>query len=96
MPVVDYINRQAVPEKARLIEALAGIETHGFEAPRVGFRQIRGKLWEIKIVGRLAHRIFYASVEREEIILLHAYTKKSQKAPTKEVKVAEKRMKEVL
>ena len=39
---------------------------------------------------------FYASIEREEIILLHAYTKKSQKAPIKEIKIAEKRMKEVL
>jgi phage-related protein len=94
-PVIDYIKKQAKHERASLVEALEMIEIHGFEAPRMSFRQIRGKLWEIKIERKLSHRIFYAAVVKEEIVLLHAYQKKSQKAPKKEIDLAQKRMKEI-
>jgi phage-related protein len=43
----------------------------------------------------LSHRIFYAAVVKGEIVLLHAYQKKSQKAPKKEIDLAQKRMKEI-
>jgi phage-related protein len=95
-PVVEYVERQAKADRARLVEALEMVELHGFQAPRVTFRQIRGKLWEMKIEGRLSHRIFYVAVDGDEMVLLHAYEKKSQKAPKNEITVAERRMKEVL
>ncbi len=95
-PVVDYIKRQAKKERAGLIEALEMIEIHGFDAPRMSFRQIKEKLWEIKIKRRLSHRIFYLVVVRDEMVLLHAYQKKSQKAPKKEIELAMKRAKEIL
>ena len=94
--MVEYIERQAKPDRARLVEALEMIESHGFEAPRVAFRSIRGKLWEIKIEAKLSHRIFYAAEGSTEIVLLHAYEKKSQKAPKREIELAERRMKEIL
>jgi phage-related protein len=43
-----------------------------------------------------AHRVFYVLVEREEMVLLHAYKKQGQKVPLKEREVAMKRMKELL
>ena len=92
-PVVDYIKDLSVQERARLLEALSQIEQSGFDSVRVQFRQIEGKLWEIKVS---AHRIFYVLVEREEMVVLHAYKKQSQKLPLKEKTVAVKRMKEVL
>ena len=73
--------------------ALDQIERHGFDAVRVQFRQIEGKLWEIRIS---AHRVFYVLIEREEMVLLHAYRKQGQKLPLKEREVAMKRMKELL
>jgi phage-related protein len=95
-PVIDYIKKQAKHERVGLIEALEMIEIHGFEAPRMSFRQIMGKLWEIKIERKLSHRIFYAAVVKGEIVLLHAYQKKSQKAPKKEIDLAHRRMKEII
>lgn len=94
--MVEYIQRQAKVDRARLVEALEMVEQHGFQAPRIDFRQLRGKLWEIKIKARLSHRIFYVAVDGDEIVLLHAYEKKSQKAPPNEIELAERRMKEVL
>lgn len=95
-PVVDYIKRQAKRERAGMIEALEMIEIHGFDAPRMSFRQIKEKLWEIRIKRRLSHRIFYVVHVKDEVVLLHAYQKKSQKAPKKEIALAEKRAKEIL
>lgn len=69
------------------------VERHGFDAVRVQFRQIEGKLWEIRVS---AHRVFYVLIEREEMVLLHAYRKQGQKLPLKEREVALKRMKELL
>ena len=72
------------------------IEILGFDAPRMSFRQIRDKLWEIRIKRNLSHRIFYVVIVKNEMVLLHAYQKKSQKAPKKEIELAKKRMKEIL
>lgn len=92
-PVLDYIHVLSKSERARLLEALSQVEQHGFDAVRMQFRQIEGKLWEIKVS---AHRIFYVVVQSEEMILLHAYKKQGQKMPLREREVAIKRIKEVL
>lgn len=63
------------------------------DAVRVEFRQIDGKLWEIKIGS---HRVFYVVIDREEMVLLHAYKKQGQKLPVKERDIATRRMKELL
>jgi phage-related protein len=91
--VLDYINSLAKPERARVLEALDQIERRGLAAIRVQFRQIEGKLWEIKIGS---HRVFYVMIDGEEMVLLHAYKKQQQKLPIKEREIALRRMKELL
>ena len=92
-PVLDYIRDLSKPERARVLEALDQIERYGFDAVRVQFRQIEGKLWEIRVS---AHRVFYVLIQQEEMVLLHAYKKQGQKLPLREREVAMKRMKELL
>jgi phage-related protein len=53
-------------------------------------------LWEFYIEAGASHRIFYVVVNGPMIVLLHSYKKQNQKAPTREIKIAERRMKEVL
>jgi len=43
-----------------------------------------------------SHRIFYVVVTGPMMVLLHSYKKQSQKSPAREIKIAERRMKEVL
>ena len=62
-----------------MFEALDQIERHGFDAVRVQFRQIEGKLWEIKVS---AHRVFYVVIEENEMVLLHAYRNKDKSCPS--------------
>ena len=96
-PVVDFILEQPLPEQAKIDACIKGITDHGLEKSRAELRHISGKLWEIKIRGEdSAYRIFYVCLKKDVMVLLHAYKKKSQKAPTKEIVIALRRMKEVL
>ncbi len=96
-PVVDFIDRLTAKDQAKILACLKSIEELGFDCPRVNFRQISGKLWEIKIqTSSAGYRIFYVSLRRDTLVLLHAYKKQSQKAPKKEIEIAEKRLMEVL
>lgn len=90
---MEYIQVLDKPERARVLEALDQVERYGFDAVRMQFRQIEGKLWEIKIT---MHRIFYVMIEQENMVLLHAYKKQGQRLPVKEREIARKRMKEFL
>ena len=40
-------------------------------------------------------RVFYCTLVGREIVILHQFTKKSQKTPRKELEIAKRRMKEV-
>ncbi len=96
-PVADMIEDISKVEKAKVLACLKSVEDLGLDSPRVQFRQIRSKLWEIKIRALdSSYRIFYVIIKNNRFILLHAYKKKSQKAPVKEIDLAEKRMMEVL
>jgi phage-related protein len=94
IPVQDELDHLPVQASAHAYELLEGIETHGLNAPRVVFRQIESKLWEIKmnlpVTG--GYRIFYCMMDRDTLLLLHAYSKKSQKAPKKELETAWRRL----
>lgn len=91
--MLEYILDLAKPERARLFEALDQVESYGFKAARVRFRQIEGKLWEVKVS---AHRVLYVVVGKAEMVVLHAYKKQGQKLPIKERNIAIQRMKELL
>jgi phage-related protein len=95
-PILDYIGELNKKDRARLLGCLKSIEEMGFDSPRVEFRQIEGKLWEIKIrLSSGGHRVFYVTLSKQRMVLLHAYKKQSQKAPQKELEIARKRISEV-
>ena len=96
-PVIDFLEKLPVEENARIVACLRSIEELEFDSPRVGFRQIKGQLWEIKIrTHKSGYRIFYVCIQHANIVLLDIYKKQTQKAPKRIIKIAEKRMLEVL
>ena len=95
--VEDFIDGLSSGDKAAVIAVLKDIEAHGLTAVGCQFRQLEGKLWEIKIRAPTGgYRIFYVMVASDEMMCLHAYRKQGQKAPKRELEVARKRLKEVL
>jgi len=97
-PVERYIdsikNRE---ERAEVFALLQGVQENGTDAIGVEFRQIEGKLWELKLRLRgNQHRLFYVVLKGSVMVLLHAYLKKTPKAPAREIQVAKQRMNTVV
>lgn len=58
-------------------------------------RKIDANLWEIRIkLAQTIARIFF-TVDNHTMILLHGFIKKSQKTPSKELEIAQKRLKQI-
>ena len=58
-------------------------------------KKLQGKLYELRMSGIVAIRIFY-TIHNNEYYLLHAFKKKSQKTPAQEIKTALDRMRELV
>ena len=54
-----------------------------------------GGLFELRLKGAEGiARVFFCTMVRKEIVMLHSFIKKSQKTPDKELKLAKLRMRE--
>ena len=58
-------------------------------------RPIRGKLWEMRLSGKdnIARALYFAARGRR-LVVVRVFVKKSQKTPPREIKLAERRMKD--
>ena len=95
-PIRSFVDGLPVALRVGVFRALELIEEHGLKAPGVSFRQIKGKLWEIRVSMEKYLPDLYFCRTAEEIVLLHAYRKQTRKAPAREIEVAERRMFDVL
>ena len=98
-PVEAFI--RSLPDKARAkvnrtIELLA---TLGLALPMPHSRKVQGveKLRELRIqTPPQIHRIFYFATTGRRFILLHGFTKQTEKTPKREIEVAMVRMKDFM
>lgn len=52
-------------------------------------KQIEGKIWELRPIP---NRVFFATLEDNQLILLHQFRKKSQKTPKREIEQAKREL----
>jgi phage-related protein len=73
------------------------IETVGFDhLPRDATRHLEGKLWELRVIAASGiARTIYVTVTGQRVVLLRAFVKKTQKTPTRELRIAREREREV-
>lgn len=96
-PVNEFALSLSKEDQGRFIEVYLGIQEHGLGYERVAFRQLDGKLWEIKYSAKGGgYRIAYVLIEKDCMVWLHAFKKKSQKTPRQDLELAQRRAKEVL
>ncbi len=98
VPVEEYIDDiENKKERADILSVLKGIQNHGTDAVGVEFRHIEGKLWELKVKTHgNQHRIFYVALKGGNMVLLHAYLKKTPKAPINEKETAKQRLRQLM
>ena len=92
--VENFIRSLDNQTKAKFFHLYDLLHTYG---PRLTFphvKRITKNIFELRIRGKNEIRIFYTEMS-DTYILLHAFKKKTQKTPTKELKVAQHRLTEI-
>jgi phage-related protein len=89
-PVLDYIDALPMQEAARVTKELDLLAEFGTELRGPHVKRLQGsRLWELRVRGRNQYRVFYVAQSGRRFLLLHAFTKKSQRTPHREIQVAE-------
>ena len=80
--------------RARFLRLMEMVEALGLEQMREPHvKHIEGKLWELRVKAREGiARGIYVTMAGRRVIVLHAFTKKSQKLPAGALALARKRM----
>ena len=95
--IEGFLNKLSVEDRSAILAVFQDIRDYGLSAIGCQFRQLEGKLWEIKIRSfGGGYRFFYVMLERDHMYVLHSYKKQGQKAPKLELELAQKRLKEVI
>lgn len=95
IPVRDFLDTAGPKLKAKALRILLHIEEYGLQAAIGHIKKLIGTpLWEIRILGVDSARILYVTQVGKRILLLHAFYKKTQKTPQKEIAIAVRRLRE--
>ena len=98
-PVKDFVDSLSPVGKAKYIFISDLLEQYGIAVREPYVKAIKGKrkLFEMRIKDKSnIHRIIYFVYTGKTLILLHGFTKKTQRTPAKEIRIAETRMKDYL
>lgn len=82
--------------KLKVFRILSNIEEFGLNFAIPHIKKLTGTpLWEIRILGKDSVRILYVTKQGEQILLLHAFIKKTDKTPSKEIDISLARLTEI-
>ncbi|MEK7116934.1 MAG: type II toxin-antitoxin system RelE/ParE family toxin [Patescibacteria group bacterium] len=76
---------------AKIISALELLDELGKQIRPPRSKKVAKDVFELRVLANLSVRIFY-SFYKENIWILHAFVKKSQRIPTKELKIVINRL----
>lgn len=94
-PVKEFIGEQDSMMRSKIALSILLLKNQGPFLKPPYIKKLQDKLYELRISGTAQIRIFY-TIHHSEYYLLHAFKKKSQKTPSKEIKVALDRLKEIV
>lgn len=88
--VEEFIEKQDPSTIAKIAHTIDLLEAQGPYLSMPHSKKLTKNLHELRIRGKVEVRIIYTFYKRK-IFLLHAFKKKTQKTPAKEIKVAQER-----
>lgn len=97
-PVEQFLNDLPARDRAKVFASISLLKEKGF-LPFPYSSDIRGskKLRELRIrISSNAYRVLYFLHAGRKIVLLHAFSKRSEKVSKTDIETAERRMKEYL
>ena len=94
-PVQEFIRKLDERTEAKVLDSIKILSESGPYLKPPYMKKLLPNLYELRIKSQVAIRIFY-SPKTNRYYLLHAFIKKSDKTPTKELRIAIDRMKELI
>ena len=95
-PVKNFLDAH-LKAKVKALRIFFNIEEYGLTSVIPHIKKLAGtSLWEIRILGEDSVRILYVSKQEKQIVLLHAFVKKTDKTPLKEINIGLIRLKDIL
>jgi len=94
-PVQKVLDKLDQRTKTKVTDAIKILSESGPYLKPPYMKKLIPNLYELRIKSQVAVRIFY-SPKTNRYYLLHAFIKKSDKTPLKELKIAIDRMKEII
>ena len=98
-PVQEFLDALSPESKAKFIFIADLLEEYGLNVKEPYVKALKGhkKLFEIRIKDKTnIHRVLYFVYTGKKLILLHGFTKKTDKTPAREIETAIKRMEDYL
>ena len=99
-PVKDYLNeleakggKDARVKRTKIREYVKALEINGTNLPEKYCKHIDGDIWELR---PLSDRVFFFGWHNDSFVLLHHFTKKTQKTPRLEIDKAKREMEDFM
>jgi len=94
-PVKKYLSDLNAKQRSNIFEAMDLLENFGIELREPYVKYLDEKIYELRVRDQDGiYRILYFAAKGRRFIMLHGFTKKTQKTPRKEIEIALKRKKE--
>ena len=91
-PVKDFIDSLPTQNKTKIFRLFQTIEEYGLNSVLPHIKKLSNtSLYELRILGKDSIRIIYLTPNKQNIVILHGFIKKTQKTPQKELNTALKR-----
>lgn len=92
-PVEEYIDEAPKRDRAKIANVIDLLEDQGTSLGLPFVKPVEGKLYELRIKAEQLHRIIFFQAARNGLLLLHAFSKKTDEIPPRELETARQRMK---
>ena len=91
------IDEQPADIRAKFDRLVSVIKTFGLERIPAKYAQhLQDELWEFRLIGKDGiARALYVTRHSQRIVIVRVFTKKTQKTPRREIRIALKRAKDI-
>lgn len=87
--VEKFLNSCTKSQRTKIVRNLYYLQEFGFTSSNPSIKKLTDTpFWEIRIIGKDSIRLFCFQVNKSIIVVVHAFYKKKQKTPIKEIKIA--------
>lgn len=88
-PFSKFLDSLEYQQQTKILRLIMQVEQYGLSSISSHTKKMSGlPLWEIRILGKDNLRIIYFTRDKDSVIILHGFNKKTKKTPSKEIETS--------